>query len=257
MPAGPSRGTGTARPAGHGAGGAPGAADAQAGPAAVDARLTRARVHGRRPGRSPARGGERPPPRHGGRATTVRRAWAGQGTVSLAPHAGAAAGRPWGWRVSVTTPPPGARSRPAAGLASRRAALVARALVRRHGHPRSLTPRDLARDDQATGVIRLWSRGLRVLTRLALGVRPRWATAKTVRAGRSSGHPTRATAHPPAARLLEAVQDLTLPRIRAGRRQRAQLTPLARGPRRMLARLDCPDDSSTRRCPDAHQPPSP
>jgi hypothetical protein len=61
-------------------------------------------------------------------------------------------------------------------------------------------------------------------------------------AGRYAGNPTRATAHPPAERLLEALQDLTLTLIREGRRRRSHLTPLARVQRRMLARLDFPDD---------------
>jgi hypothetical protein len=81
------------------------------------------------------------------------------------------------------------------------------------------------------------------------------AKAKVPLAGLSVGNPKRATAHPTAERLLEAVQDLTLPRIREGRRRQYHLTPLSRVQRRILARLDVPDDISTRLGPDSHKPP--
>jgi transposase len=106
---------------------------------------------------------------------------------------------------------------------------------RLQGRPLSLTPMSLERDDPATGLIRRLSIGLRVLTRLECGVRRRVATAKTTLAGLYVGHPTRATAHPTAERLLEAFQGLTLTLIREGRRWRRHLTPLSRVHRRILA----------------------
>jgi len=113
----------------------------------------------------------------------------------------------------------------------------------------------LEREDHATGLIRLLSLGLRVLTRLECGVRQRLATAKTPLAGLYAGNPKRATAHPTAERLLEAFQDLTLTLIREGRRRRSHLTPLSRVQRRILALLNFPDDIYTRLCPDSHKPP--
>ena len=47
------------------------------------------------------------------------------------------------------------------------------------GHPLSLTPMDLERDDHATGLIRLWSVGWRVLTLLEFVVRQQLAAART------------------------------------------------------------------------------
>jgi transposase len=176
-------------------------------------------------------------------------------TVSLDQEAVAAAVRQLGWRGSVTTQPPAALSLPEAVLAYRGEYLVERAMGRLHGRPLSLPPRSRARDDQATGVIRLWSIGLRALTRLEFGVRQRLAKAKVPWAGVSVGNPKRATAHPTAERLLEAVQDLTRTRIREGRRRPYHLTPLSRVQRRMLALLDVPDDISTRLGPDSHKPP--
>jgi len=77
----------------------------------------------------------------------------------------------------------------------------------------------LERDDHATGLIRLLSIGLRVLTLLEFGVRRRLATAKTTLAGLYVGNPKRATARPTAERLLEAFQGLTLTIIHEGRRR--------------------------------------
>jgi len=140
-------------------------------------------------------------------------------------------------------------------LAYRHEYLVERALGRLKGRPLSLTPMYLEREDHATGVSRLLSLGVRVRTRLECTVRRRLATAKTTLAGLSVGNPKRATAPPPAERLLEAFQGLTLTIIREGRRRRRHLTPLARLHQRMLALLDFPVAISTRLCPDSHQPP--
>jgi len=123
------------------------------------------------------------------------------------------------------------------------------------GRPLSLTPRSLARDDQATGVIRLVSLGVRGLTRLECGGRWRLAMTKTRRQGLSGGNPPRATAQPTAARLLEAFQGLTLTSIREGRRWRQHLTPLARVQQRMLVLLEFPVAIYARLCLDAHKPP--
>jgi hypothetical protein len=223
---------------------------------AVDPILRRERGQGLRHVRDQDPGGERPRRRDGRRDTTGRLEGDVQVTASLAPGAVAAAGRQRGWRVSVTPQPPAPRSRQAAVLAYRQEDLVERARGRLNGRPWSLPPRDLERDDQATGVIRRWSLGWRVLTRLELGVRPRWATAKPTRAGWSVGTPTRATARPTAERLREALPGLTLTIIRDGRRQRSPLTSLARVPRRLRTRLTFPVDLSMKRGPDAHQPPS-
>ena len=220
-----------------------------------DAILTRYRVHGLLHVRYTERFWERPRQRSGGRDTTVRLEWDGQVTVSLDQEAVAAAVRQLGWRVYVTTQPPEALSLQEAVLAYRSEYLVERAMGRLKGHPLSLTPMYLEREDHATGLIRLLSIGLRVLTLLEFGVRQRLATAKTPLAGLYVGNPKRATAHPTAERLLEAFQDLTLTLIREGRRWRYHLTPLSRVQRRILALLDFPDDIYTRLCPDSHKPP--
>jgi transposase len=123
------------------------------------------------------------------------------------------------------------------------------------GRPLSLTPRYLERDDHATGLIRLLSIGLRVLTLLEFGVRRRLAAAQTTLGGLYVGHPKRTTAHPTAERLLEAFQGLTLTIIRAGRRRRRHLTPLSHIHQRILALLDFSVDIDTRLYTDSQKPP--
>jgi transposase len=140
-------------------------------------------------------------------------------------------------------------------LAYRSQYLVASDLGRRKGHPWSLTPMSLERDDHATGLIRLVSGGVRVLTRLELVVRQRLAAARTVLGGLYAGNPKRATARPTTERLLNRVAGLTLTSIQEGRQRRSHLTPLSRVQRRILARLSFPVDIYTRLCPDSHQPP--
>jgi transposase len=75
-----------------------------------------------------------------------------------------AAVRRLGWRVYGTNQPAEQLSLAQAVLAYRSAYLVERSLGRLKGRPLSLTPMDVQRDDHATGLIRLLSMALRVLT---------------------------------------------------------------------------------------------
>ena len=178
-----------------------------------------------------------------------------QVTVSLDQEAVAEAVRQLGWRVYVTTQPPDQLSLQEAVMAYRSEYLVERAMGRLKGRPLSLTPMYLERDDHATGLIRLLSIGLRVLTLLEFVIRRRLATERTGLAGLYVGNPKRATARPTAERLLERFHGLTLTIIRECRRRRYHLTPLSRVQRRILALLNFPVDIYTRLCPDSHKPP--
>ena len=160
-----------------------------------------------------------------------------------------------GWRVYATNAPPDQLSLSQAVLAYRSQYLVERDMGRLKGHPLSLTPLYLEREDHATGLIRLLSVGLRVLTLLEFVVRQRLAAERTALAGLYAGNPTRATARPTTERLLERFEGLTLTIIREGRRRRYHLTPLSRVQRRILALLNFPVDIYTRLCPDSHKPP--
>jgi transposase len=222
---------------------------------AVDTILARYRVDGLLHVRYKEQWWECPRRRDGRRAVTLRLAWDVQVTVRVDQEAVEAAVRQLGWRVYVTTQPPEQLSLQAAVLAYRSEYLIEREMGRLKGRPLSLTPMYLERDDHATGLIRLLSVGLRVLTVLEFVVRQRLAAERTVLAGLYAGNPKRSTAHPTTERLLERLQGLTLTSIREGRRRRYHLTPLSRVQRRILALLNFPVDIYTRLCPDSHQPP--
>jgi len=160
-----------------------------------------------------------------------------------------------GWRVYATNAPLAQLALSLAVQAYRSQYLVESDMGRLKGRPLSLTPMYLERDDHATGLIRLLSVGLRVLTLLEFVVRRRLAAARTALAGLYAGNPKRATARPTTERLLERFEGLTLTIIRAGRRRRSHLTPLSQVQRRILALLNFPVDIYTRLCPDSHQPP--
>ena len=124
------------------------------------------------------------------------------------------------------------------------------------GHPLSLIPVYLERADHVTGLMRLLSIGLRVLTLLEFVVRRRLAAAQTTLAGLYAGNPKRSTPRPTAERLLKAFQELTLTSLREGRQRRYNLTPLSRIYPRILALMDFPVQIYTRLCVDSRTPPS-
>jgi transposase len=198
---------------------------------------------------------EHPVRRYGNRPATVRVERAVRMTAVVNQEALTQAVRRLGWRVYVTNAPAAQLSLAQVVLAYRDEYLIERDMGRLKGRPLSLTPMYLERDDHATGLIRLLSMGLRVLTLLEFVVRRRLAAAKTVLAGLYAGNPKRATARPTTERLLKAFQGLTLTIIREGRRRRYHLTPLSRVQQRILARLDFPVDIYTRLCADFHKPP--
>jgi transposase len=223
--------------------------------AAVEAILTRYRVHGLLAVRYTERVREHPLRRYGSRPATVQvERNRGVKAVIERQAVATAIGR-LGWRVYATNAPAAQLSLAQAVLAYRSQYLVESDRGRLKGHPLSLTPMYLPRDDHATGLIRLLSVGVRVLTLLELVVRQRLAAARTTLAGLYAGNPKRATARPTTERLLKRFEGLTLTIIREGRLRRSHLTPLSRVQRRILARLNFPVDIYTRLCPDAHQPP--
>jgi transposase len=126
------------------------------------------------------------------------------------PEAIAAAEARLGWRIYATNRPVAELSLAQAVLAYRDEYIVERSLGRLKGAPLSLRPLYLSRDDHATGLIRLLTIGLRVLTVLEYAVRERLADEQAQLAGLYAGQPNRTTARPTAERVLEAFQNLTL-----------------------------------------------
>jgi transposase len=176
-------------------------------------------------------------------------------TVVVDEEALGTAVRRLGWRVYATNQPAASLSLPQAVLAYREQYIVERSFGRLKGRPLSLTPMYVERDDHATGLMRLLSLGLRVLTLLEFVVRRRLATEKTPLAGLYAGNPQRGTTHPTAERLLDAFQDLTLTIVRTGCHRWAHLTPLSTVQERILTLLDFPTHIYMRLCADFPKPP--
>jgi len=176
-------------------------------------------------------------------------------TVRVDEEAVQAAGRRLGWRVYATNQPPEQLSLGQAVLAYRSEYIIGRGFGRLKGQPLSLTPMYLQRDDYATGLIRLLSIGLRVLTLLEFVVRHRLAAEKAQLVGLYAGNPKRATARPTAERLLEAFQEITLTIVQEPHQMRWHLTPLSELQKRILELLDFPLDIYTRLYADSVEPP--
>jgi transposase len=93
---------------------------------------------------------------------------------------------------------------------------------------------DVPRDAHATGLLRLLSIALRVLTLLEFVGRRHLALEKSELTGLYAGNPKRATARPTAERLLEACQELTLTGIELPQQTMCHVTPLNPVQRRVL-----------------------
>jgi transposase len=198
---------------------------------------------------------ERPVRRYGARPATVRVEREVRVTAEVDQDAVTAAVQRLGWRVYATNHHAAHLTLTQAVLAYRSAYLIERGFGRLKGQPLSLTPMYLEREDHVTGLIRLLSVGLRVLTLLEFVVRRRLAADGGVVAGVYTGQPTRATAQPTAERLLATFQEVTLTIIHEDRDTRWHLTPLSPVQQRILALLAFPLDVYTRLGAHCSQPP--
>jgi hypothetical protein len=99
-------------------------------------------------------------------------------------------------------------------------------LGRLKGRPLSLTPMYVQRDDHATGLIRLLSIAIRVLTLLEFVGRRQLATEGAQLAGLYAGNTKRDTARPTAERLLEAFREITLTIVEGAQQTYRHLTAL-------------------------------
>jgi transposase len=160
-----------------------------------------------------------------------------------------------GWRVYGTNQPMESLSLEQAVLAYRREYQVERSFGRLKGRPLSLTPMYVQRDDHATGLMRLLSIALRVLTLLEFVGRRQLATEGAKLAGLYAGNPKRATDRPTAERLLEAFKDITLIIIKGPRQTDRHVTALSPLQQRILEILGFSSALSTRLCTDSSEPP--
>ncbi len=198
---------------------------------------------------------ERSVRRYRGRPASVRQEREVRVTAVVDEEALEQAIRRLGWRVYATTAPTERLSLEQAVLAYREQYVIDRGMGRLKGRPLSLTPMYLQRDDRATGLIRLLTIGLRVLTLLEFVVRRNLAAEGTKLAGLYAGNPKRATARPTAERLLEAFREITLTVIREPSQTHRHLTPLSEVQQRILALLGFSTDIYTRLCVDSAKPP--
>jgi transposase len=114
-----------------------------------------------------------------------------------------------GWRVYAANPQTSALGLGAAVEAYRDEYLVERNFGRLKGHPLSLGPLYVQRDDHRVGLIRLLTIALRVVTVLEGVVRSALAEQHLEIAGLFAGNPKRRTSQPTTERLLEAFNEIT------------------------------------------------
>jgi transposase len=167
----------------------------------------------------------------------------------------AAAVRPLGWRVYVTNQTQEGLSLEQAVLAYREEYLVEHGFGRLKGKPLSLSPMYVQSDRRATGLIRLLSIGLRVLTLLEFRVRQRLADWQESLAGLYAGNPKRTTRRPTAEALLGAFQGIHLSIVTLGQQLHCHLTPLSALQQRILSLLDLSSDLYDHLCPEFPKPP--
>jgi len=160
-----------------------------------------------------------------------------------------------GWRVYVTNQPKDQLSLEQAVLAYRDEYIVEHGFGRLKGKPLSLSPMYLQDDQRATGLVRLLSLGLRVLTLLEFAVRRRLAQEKETLSGVYAGNPKRATPRPSAELLLEAFEHITLTVVRIGQQVHRHLTPLSETQQKILMLLDLPLTTYTHLSADPASPP--
>ena len=175
-------------------------------------------------------------------------------SVTIDQEAVALAERRLGWRVYATNAPPTLGLEQAV-LAYREAHLIEGGFGRLKGRPLSLTPLFLQRDDHVTGLIRLLSIALRLLTLVQYVVRQQLAAHGTSLAGLSAGNPTRTTARPTTEALLAAFKHLTLTIITTPDSRLFHLSPLSPLQRHILDLLRCPPDLYSRLSGLSRQPP--
>ena len=180
-----------------------------------------------------------------------------QFTISseVEPEALASAIELLGWRVYTTNQTADVLSFAQAIEAYRDEYLVERNFGRLKGHPLSLSPMYVERDDHATGLVRLLSIALRVLTLLECVVRRHLAQQGASLAGLYAGNPKRATTQPTTERLLGAFQEITLTIVVEPYQTRRHLTALSPLQQRVLVLLAFAPIIYTKLCGDSSEPP--
>lgn len=146
----------------------------------------------------------------------------------------------FGWRVYVTNQPQDMLTLDKAVLAYREEYLVERGFGRLKGKPLSLSPMFLQSDERATGLVRLLSIGLRILTLIEHRARQRLAQLQEKLPGLYAGNPKRATHRPTAELMLEAFKGIYLSVVTLGDQVFYHVTPFSVVQEKILSLLDFP-----------------
>jgi transposase len=131
------------------------------------------------------------------------------------------------WRMYATNQEKGQLMLEQAVEAYRDEYRVERNFERLKGHPFSIAPLYVQRDDHRIGLVRLLTIALRVLTLLEGIVRKNLSKEQKEIAGLYAGNPKRRTNQPTTERLLEAFENITLTVIRAADDVVRHVTPLS------------------------------
>lgn len=148
--------------------------------------------------------------------------------------------RTLGWRLYVLNAPAEQLSLAQAVLAYRGAAHIERDFSRLKGRPLGLRPIYLQREDHLTGLVRLLSLALRVLTLTEFVARRSLAAENEALAGLYPGNPKQLTHLPTTERLLAAFKDITLSLVQLPGQTVVHITPLTPLQSRILYLLDLP-----------------
>ena len=144
----------------------------------------------------------------------------------------------FGWRVYVTNHPKEMLPLGQAVLAYRQEYLVERGFGRLKGKPLSLSPMFLQSDERATGLVRLLSIGLRMLTLIEHRARQQLADLKENLPGLYAGNPKRATDRPTAEAMLRAFKGIYLSVVTLGEQVLYHVSPLSDVQTKILSLLD-------------------
>jgi transposase len=150
-----------------------------------------------------------------------------------------------GWRVYATNELAERLPLEKAVLAYREEYLIERGFGRLKGKPLSLTPMYLQSDERATGLVRLLSIGLRMLTLIEHRVRQRLAETNETLAGLYAGNPKRTTERPTAEAMLQVFKGIHLSVVSMGEQVLYHVTPLSDVQQKILSLLDFPSDIYT------------
>lgn len=146
----------------------------------------------------------------------------------------------FGWRVYVTNQQQDSLPLEKAIQAYREEYLVERGFGRLKGKPLSLSPMYLQSDKRATGLIRLLSIGLRILTLIEHPARQRLAELQEKLSGLYAGNPKRATDRPTAEAMLQAFKGIYLSVVTLDEQVFYHVTPLSDVQKKILSLLDFP-----------------